>query len=102
MAERRGIPDKYSTKERPEGVVDARVVADFHRYADTDSGKTASHHTIGPAPDQVASGAHTHDGTETRQLLAGVTITGSRGGNIALASVIDALEALGATDSTTA
>lgn len=36
------------------------------------------------------------------QLLAGVTLTGSRGGNIALLSVIQALVALGATDSTTA
>ena len=98
---KREINDKYSTKAQPENVYDPRTVAEIHRNADTDSGKTAVHHTIGPAPDQVASGAHTHDGGETRQLLAGVTLTGAKAGNAALASVVAALVALGAEDNTT-
>jgi len=104
MAERgeRPLQDQYSTKTQGINVFDPRVVQQIHKNADTDTGKTAIHHTIGPAPDQVASGAHIHDGNETRQLLVGLNITGSRGGNVALASVIDALEALGATDNTTA
>jgi hypothetical protein len=101
MAERK-INDRFSSKAQAENTMDARIVAQLHRNADTDTSKQAVHHTIGPAPDQVASGAHTHDGVETRQLLSGISITGSRGGNIALASVIDALQALGAEDNTTA
>lgn len=101
MAERQ-LQDRFRQRAQGENEFDARIVAQFHRNADTDSSKQAIHHTIGPAADQVASGAHTHDGGETRQLLAGITITGSRGGNVALASVIDALQALGAEDNTTA
>lgn len=96
------IDDRFASKTLGDNIFDPRVVAKIHQNADTDSSKTAVHHTIGPAPDQVASGAHTHDGSESRQLLAGINITGARGGNVALASVIDALEALGATDNTTA
>lgn len=101
-AQDRNIQDPYATKTQGLNVFDPRVIGQLHKNADTDTGKTAIHHTIGPAPDQVASGAHTHDGNETRQLLLGINITGARGGNVALASVIDALEALGATDNTTA
>lgn len=98
----RMLQDQYSTKTQGINVFDPRVVQQIHKNADTDTGQTAIHHTLGPAPDQAASGTHTHDGNNSRQLLAGVSITGSRGGNVALASVIDALEALGATDNTTA
>lgn len=101
MAEGRPIVDRYSTKAQPTNVYDARAVAEIHRNADTDSGKTAVHHSIGPAPDQAASGAHIHDGGETRQLLAGVVLTGAKAGNAALASVISALVLLGAQDNTT-
>lgn len=96
------IVDRYATKATRDNEYDARAVAEIHRSADTDSGKTAIHHTIGPAPDQVASGKHTHDGGETVQLGAGITITGSRGGNVALANLLTALEAiLGIEDNTT-
>lgn len=74
----------------------------FHNKSDVDSGPNAQHHTIGNRKDQASSGAHNHDGKNSSQLLAGVTLTGSRGGNAALASVINALAGLGATDSTTA
>ncbi len=43
-----------------------------------------------------------HNGKNSVRILKGVTITGAKGGNVALASVIAALVKLGATDSTTA
>lgn len=88
------------------------VVNRFHSKSDVDSSPNAHHHTIGPRKNQAADGAHIHNGDGSLKLdpstcfskgiLSGVTITGSRGGNTALASVIAALVTLGATDSTTA
>lgn len=74
----------------------------FHNKSDVDTGSDAQHHTLGIKKDQASPGDHKHDGTTSNRLLAGVTITGAKGGNIALASVIAALVKLGATDSTTA
>lgn len=79
----------------------AREVTTFHTNADTDTRREAIHHTLGPQVNQAASGAHVHNGSDSPQLLAGVTITGSRGGNTALTSVIAALVRLGAVDSST-
>ena len=98
----KNIQDPYSAKVAGLNVFDPRVVAQIHTKADTDTDKTSVHHTIGPAPTQVASGAHTHDGSESRLLGEGVTLTGSKGGNAALASVVAALvQILGVTDNTT-
>lgn len=80
----------------------AKDVEIFHRNADTDGRKESIHHTLGPNPGQAASGDHTHNGADSEKLLRGVTLTGSRGGNVALLSVIQALVKLGATDNTTA
>lgn len=81
---------------------DSRVVADFHTNDDVDSDTDAHHHTLGMGRNQASPGSHKHDGTDSVPLLGDIEITGSRGGNTALASVIAALVALGATDSTTA
>lgn len=102
-----GIQDQYGGG-RPTAQVgqnpkpDAQVVEDFHTQADTDSRRESLHHTLGPLPTQSAPGDHNHDGGDSALLLLGVTLTGSRGGNVALVSVISALVRLGATDSTTA
>tara|TARA_R110002020_G_scaffold404912_1_gene614971 strand:+ start:11567 stop:11860 length:294 start_codon:yes stop_codon:yes gene_type:complete len=80
----------------------AEEVQNFHTNADTDSRREAIHHTLGAGDNQAASGNHDHRGGNSVQLLTGITMTGSRGGNVALLSVIQALVALGATDSTTA
>ena len=88
-----------TSRERPP---EAEEVTTFHQNADTDSRKEAIHHTLGPGSNQAASGDHRHRGGDSEPLLAGITFTGSRGGNVALLSVIQALVALGATDSTTA
>lgn len=77
-------------------------VQNFHQNADTDTRNESIHHTLGPGATQASPGNHRHRGGDSDLLLSGVTITGSRGGNIALLSVIQALVALGATDSTTA
>lgn len=79
-----------------------QTVARFHNKSDLDASSDAQHHTLGIKKDQASPGDHKHDGTTSRKLLDGVTIAGSRGGNVALASVIAALVKLGATDSTTA
>lgn len=95
------IKDPYATKNLGQNILDPRVVAQLHKNADTDSDKTSAHHTIGPGPNQAASGIHTHDGAETRQLGLGVTLTGSKGGNAAVASIVAALvQILGVTDNT--
>jgi hypothetical protein len=73
----------------------------IHENADTDGSARAVHHTLGPGRDQAASGAHIHDGGDSRLLLDGSTITGSRSGGTALTSVIALLVQLGATDATT-
>jgi hypothetical protein len=77
-------------------------VQDFHSNADADGGRRSMHHTLGPRAQQASPGDHTHDGGDSKLLLDGVIITGAKGGNTALASVILALVGLGATDSTTA
>jgi hypothetical protein len=102
MTEGRGLQDPYSNKATGLNIYDPRVVTQLHRNADTDADKTSAHHTIGPGANQAASGIHTHDGAETRQLGIGITLTGSKGGNAAVASICAALvQILGVTDNTT-
>lgn len=85
------------------GQVAAKSVNEFHTKDDVDSSQEAHHHTLGPKHDQAAAGDHSHKiGSGYNPPLKGVSITGSRGGGAALVSVIDALEKLGATDSTVA
>jgi len=79
-----------------------QTVARFHNKSDVDSASDAQHHTLGIKKDQASPGDHKHDGSTSKRLLEGTTITGSRGGNAAVASIIAALVKLGATDSTTA
>lgn len=77
------------------------VVRDFHTYDDVDTDTMAHHHTLGPGNHQAASGSHRHNGADSALLFEGITITGSKGGNTALSSVIALLTQFGATDSTT-
>ena len=96
-----GIHDPYTQTTRDVNVFDPRVVSKIHEKADTDVAKTAVHHTLGNGVNNAASGSHNHDGASSVQLLAGVSLTGSRGGNAAVASICAALVLLGATDNTT-
>jgi hypothetical protein len=79
---------------------DARAVEKFHRRSDVDSRREAQHHTLGTDPTQSSPGNHTHDGSDSPSILTGTSLTGSRSDGTAVASIIDALVALGATDST--
>lgn len=80
----------------------ANVVDDFHTNSDLDTRPESQHHTLGPGDSQASPGNHQHDGGTSPLLLTGFTISGSRGGNTALPSLIACLVRLGATDSTTA
>jgi chemotaxis response regulator CheB len=80
---------------------DPSVVKRAHERADTDSSSQAIHHTLGIKNGQSSPGDHKHDGKSSKRLMDGITITGSRGGNAALADLITKLSvALGFTDST--
>ena len=78
------------------------VVSEFHTNSDVDQDKESQHHTIGTNEFQAAAGSHTHNGSDSLQLLTDREITGSRGGNTALASVIAILTSMGCKDSSTA
>lgn len=83
-------------------VADAKTVNEFHKKDDVDAGFDAHHHTLGTKNGQSSPGDHNHNGQNSRRLLEGTSITGSRSGGAALVSVIAALVKLGATDSTIA
>lgn len=80
---------------------DSQAVDDFHTNDDVDGRKESHHHTLGPGAAQAAPGNHRHDGGDSEKLWDGDVISGSRGGNAAVASMIALLVQLGATDSTT-
>lgn len=74
----------------------------FHRNASVDTRPEDIHHRLGPGENQAASGSHTHNGSDSPMLGTNVVITGSKGGNAALASLISAMvKILGVTDNTT-
>ena len=79
----------------------AKVVLDFHTNSDVDGSSATQHHSLGLNRGQASPGDHMHDGSTSKLILTGVTISGAKGGNTALASVIAALVNLGAVDSTT-
>jgi hypothetical protein len=72
---------------------DPRTVNGFHSRSDVDSAQSAQHHTIGIGHNQAASGDHVHDGSSSRKIGTGLNlaISGSKGGNAALASLITML-----------
>jgi hypothetical protein len=82
-----------------------REVNLFHARSDLDSGALAQHHTIGIKHDQAAAGDHNHDGQGSRKIGQGLnlTLTGAKGGNVALGNLITMLKnVIEFTDSTTA
>lgn len=91
--------------ERRDNVPAARQVSEFHTKADTDSSTSAGHHTLGISHNQASPGDHSHDGQTSRLVGSGrkITISGAKGGNAALASLITALkQVMDLTDNTTA
>jgi hypothetical protein len=77
-------------------------VNNFHARSDVDSGDAAQHHTLGTKHNQASPGDHKHDGKSSKLLLENKVLTGSKGGNAALANLITMLaDNFGFTDSTT-
>lgn len=74
-----------------------KLVNQFHKNADRDASVAALHHTLGPGHNQGSPGDHKHDGTSSKRLYEGITISGS-GSSPALHNL---LTALGFTDTTT-
>lgn len=98
-------PKQYGTSDRKaepnKPAPTATEVDEFHRNSDVDLRPEAQHHTLGPLPNQAASGNHKHDGGDSELLLVGTTISGSRASDAWRLSVNAILVRLGATDSTT-
>ena len=78
------------------------AVSQFHARDDVDSSQTAHHHTLGVKHDQASPGDHKHERQGSRQIKEGITVSGSKAGNLALADLIPKLAAaLGFVDGTT-
>lgn len=84
-------------KQEKKGVgPEPREVALMHNRSDVDSSTLAQHHTLGVKHTQAAPGDHVHDGTSSRKIGTGLslTLTGSKGGNVALANLITMLKSI--------
>ncbi|MGH7791243.1 MAG: hypothetical protein ACREOB_02905, partial [Thermodesulfobacteriota bacterium] len=83
--------------------IPATVINKAHAKSDVDTSTVAQHHTLGVKSNQASPGDHKHDGRNSKKLLEGTTLTGSKATYNAtlMGQVVDALEKLGATDSTT-
>lgn len=98
------VGDPFGTRKEAaqKDAPDPREVAKFHTRSDVDSSAQAQHHTIGIKHDQASAGDHIHNGVSSRRLMENVTISGAKGGNVALTNLISALSsALGFKDNTT-
>ena len=72
----------------------AQQVATFHEKSDKNASPKALHHDLGPTANQASPGNHSHDGGASAKLtdiMSGITVIGSRGGNDALASLLTQL-----------
>jgi hypothetical protein len=81
-----------------------RDVNHFHERSDKDASRTAQHHTLGNGHNQASPGDHIHDGRTGKKLGTGLnlTLTGAKGGNVALTNLITMLKnVIEFTDSTT-
>lgn len=82
------------TESNPSGSSSAREI---HKFDDVDFERTSHHHTLGTGPLQAAPGNHKH-----LTMMEGITLTGAKGGNVALANLITMLaDHFGFTDGTT-
>lgn len=85
-------------------VLSARDVNRIHTKSDVNSSANSQHHTIGTGRNESASGSHNHGGKDSNKIGQGLglVVTGSRGGNAALNSLLTELAKVVAfTNSTT-
>ena len=113
-------PDKFGQVYSAEvdatkgNVPSASQVNSDHQNSDVDSGPRSHHHTLGKQRNQASPGNHIHDGITSPKLGAmttgtsgnnpvpAFTLTGSKGGNVALTNLITFLKLhFNFTDSTT-
>lgn len=69
-------------------------VTSLHTRDDCDSGPHSHHHTLGYGRNNASPGDHIHDGV-TSKLIGngmGLSVTGSKGGNVALANLLTMLK----------
>lgn len=102
-------PDKFNQVTQKDasqttGSVPDREVNSFHINSDVDSSRRSQHHTLGNARNQSAPGDHVHDGINGKRLglyemdpagskaIPSLVLTGSKGGNVALANLIALLK----------
>jgi hypothetical protein len=81
-----------------------RQVSFFHSRSDVDSSPNAQHHTLGIKHNQASFGDHAHDGKSSRKVGTGLslTVSGAKGGNAALTSLLSMLgQIIDFTDNTT-
>lgn len=62
-------------KELGPSGIDPRVVAKIHARDDTDAAQYSHHHTLGIKHDQASAGDHSHDGSSSRKVGAGLSLT---------------------------
>lgn len=82
----------------------AQESTNLHQQSDVDSSQRAQHHTLGKSRNQASPGNHIHDGITSPKMGAmaigtsgnnpvpAFTLTGSKGGNVALANLITFLK----------
>lgn len=74
--------------------LDNEAIAALHTRSDIDSGPHAAHHSLGTARNQASQGDHIHDG-QTSKLIGngmGLSVTGAKGGNVALTNLLAMLK----------
>ena len=86
----------------PDPSPSAEIVRQFHKNSDVDVRPESIHHTLGAGKNQATAGDHNHNGGNSKLLLEGYTITGSRSAGTTITSIIAALVRLGAKDESTA
>lgn len=90
--------------ERGNPAPNPKQISFFHSRSDVDTSQFAQHHTIGIKHNQACAGDHVHDGKSSRKIGVGLalSVSGSKGGNAALASLLTMLgQIIDFTDSTT-
>lgn len=87
--------DPFSAIKKDKGPTspEPRLVAQFHNRSDVDAGIMSQHHTLGIRHVNAAYGDHSHNNKNSAKIgtKSGVVITGSKGSNAALASLISML-----------
>lgn len=92
--------DAEPKPKEPDPSPSAEVVQQFHENSDLDKSRESQHHSLGLGPYNASPGDHNHTGGNSVPLFDGRTLTGSKGGNVALANLITILSAYGLTDNT--